>query len=209
MEALIDIEQGSDEWRAARCGIPTASCFGRILTPTGKRSTQADAYMRELLAEWASGTPKEHYVTKDMQNGTDLEPEARAFYEFEQGASVKQVGLVFLDGTRTIAASPDGLVGDNGGLEIKCPKPATHIETVLSLGIPLKYNPQVQGNLWVTGREWWDFLSYCPGLRPYVTRVHRKTGYIKLLSDEVRYFVYKMLTKRKTLANMGFGPENL
>lgn len=196
----VDCEQGTPQWHDARRGIPTASCFNKIFTSQGKPATSASTYMDELLAAWFMGET-ENYTNEWMQRGTELEPEARGWYEFVHGP-VDQVGLVYLDDRKLISCSPDGLQ-ESGGLEIKCPKASTHVNYMLSGKCPAQYVPQVQGNIWICEREWWDFLSYHPDSpNQFLIRVMRDDKYIKALSEAVESFVDKMLTKREKLQNI-------
>lgn len=167
---LIDCEQGTPEWHAARMGIPTASQFARIMTPAKRGySSQASGYICELIAE-LRGVEKDRYTSDAMQHGIDTEAEARAWYAFTRDIDVRQVGFCMTDDGR-FGCSPDGLVGDDGGAEIKCPEPKTHVEYLLDGGLPLAYKCQVHGSLFVTGRAWWDFVSYCPPMPELVVRV--------------------------------------
>ena len=158
---IHDLEQRSPEWYAVRCGIPTASNFKKIITSQGKPSTSATGYMHELLAEWM-GASKEPFETEWMVRGTEMEAEAMAFYEFQTGLDVKQVGFITeLDGL--VGCSPDGLMPSKG-LEMKSPKASTHVKYLLDGACPADYVPQVQGCMWITGMDEWDFLSYHPSL---------------------------------------------
>ena len=158
----LDCEQGTEEWLAARCGIPTATGISNIVTPTGKKSGSYLPYLAELIAESIEGL-KENYKSEDMTRGNELEPFARAAYEFETGNAVVQVGGVYLNSDKDLMISPDGLIPNlRKGLEIKCPQMKTHIKYLLQGGVPQEYLIQVQSALWVTGYETWDFVSYCP-----------------------------------------------
>lgn len=158
----LDCEQGTEEWLAARCGIPTATGISNIVTPTGKKSGSYLPYLAELIAESIEGL-KENYKSEDMARGNELEPFARAAYEFETGNAVIQVGGVYLNADKDLMISPDGLIPNLcKGLEIKCPQIKTHIKYLLQGGVPQEYLIQVQSALWVTGYETWDFVSYCP-----------------------------------------------
>lgn len=158
----LDCEQGTEEWLAARCGIPTATGISNIVTPTGKKSGSYLPYLAELIAESIEGL-KENYKSEDMARGNELEPFARAAYEFETGNAVVQVGGVYLNADKDLMISPDGLIPNlRKGLEIKCPQMKTHIKYLLQGGVPQEYLIQVQSALWVTGYETWDFVSYCP-----------------------------------------------
>lgn len=158
----LDYEQGTEEWLAARCGIPTATGISNIVTPTGKKSGSYLPYLAELIAESIEGL-KENYKSEDMARGNELEPFARAAYEFETGNTVVQVGGVYLNADKDLMISPDGLIPNlRKGLEIKCPQMKTHIKYLLQGGVPQEYLIQVQSALWVTSYETWDFVSYCP-----------------------------------------------
>lgn len=194
---ILDVPQRSEEWYAGRIGIPTASSFDRILTPTGKPSSQQMSYMGELIAEWATGTPAEMFTSSAMDEGIAREPESKGYYEFETGLDVTEVGLVYLDEQRMIGCSPDGLIGDDGGLEMKNPAPHTHVGYVLESAVPKKYTLQVQGCLWICQRDWWDFMSYHPDFPPLIYRARRNEKLIKVLSAEVNTFVEKMLEQRE------------
>lgn len=193
---LLDCAQGSDEWKNARLGIPTASQFNRILTAGGKPSEQATAYMAELIAEKITGQPQDGFVSEDMQRGIELEPQARAAYEFESGNAVEQIGGVYLDEHKTVMCSPDGLMPElKKGLEIKCPKLATHIRYILDGQLPAAYKLQVQGALWITGYDTWDFVSYHPDYTPcptWILTVPRDEKTIALLDKHIRAFAEKL-----------------
>ena len=159
----LDCEQGSEEWLQARLGIPTATGFENIVTATGKKSSAQIKYMAELIEESIIGLQDESFKSRFMERGNQLEPLARSAYEFITGNAVTQVGGVYLDENKEVMVSPDGLIPElKKGLEIKCPKMSTHIRYLLECGVPSEYVIQVQANLWVTGYETWDFISYCP-----------------------------------------------
>jgi len=179
---LIDCEQGSDEWISARLGVPSASMFGKIITTQGKWSTQADAYINQLVAEKLTGEQTYVYQNEHMARGTELEPEARTMYEFIKEVEVNEVGFCLHD-TLDAGCSPDGLIAEDGGLEIKCPAPATHVEYLKAGVLPSKYKQQVMGCLWITGREWWDFVSYHPTMKTLIVRVERDEEYITALEE--------------------------
>lgn len=192
---LTHIEQGSDEWFAARCGVVTASNFKAIMTG-GAGKTRLN-YMRRLRDEIITGRPTpQSYQSAAMQRGCDLEPEARKAYEHASKYNVCEVGIVYLNENKRIAASPDGLIANNGGLEIKCPLPHNHTKYVHEACVPKQYVPQVQGNLWVTGREWWDFVSFAPEIANdshlMICRAYRDETYIKILRENVLRFVEEL-----------------
>ena len=164
IEGLItlDCEQGSEEWLAARLGIPTATGIKNIVTQSGQKSSGWVSYLAELIAESIEGG-SDGFKSNDMQRGNELEPRARMAYEFETGNDVVQVGGVYLNADKDLMVSPDGLIPNlKKGLEIKGPNMKTHIKYLLEGGVPVEYVIQVQAALWVTGYETWDFISYCP-----------------------------------------------
>lgn len=185
---ILNFEQRTPEWYAARCGIPTASGFAKIITSSGKRSTSREKYMYELAGEKLGGIIDETYQSFAMQRGTRLEAEARGLYEFGHDA-VNTVGFCLSDCGRW-GFSPDGLVGKNGGIEIKCPLIHTHVEYMLKCReeMPAEYFQQVQGALFISGREWWDFISYYPGLPPVIVREEPNEVFHRLLKDELECF---------------------
>ncbi len=193
-------EQGTDQWGRDRMAIATASSFGKILSPTGRKSTQAKAYMNVLLAEWFSGNPKPNKSFGSMQNGHDVEPEAREVYEFITGNEVCEVGVVYKNAGRLIACSPDGLLTmHRKGIEIKCPDEHTHIGYLSDDELPLTYTPQVQGSMYVTGYDEWDFMSYHPKYPPLLITVKRDEKYIIKLDQALNEFNAEMNVKRKKL----------
>lgn len=181
---ILTMEQGSPEWYQARLGIPTASCFDKILTPTGKSSTQASAYANTLLAEWLCGQPLEDFNNGWMERGKKLEKSARAYYQMIADADVTQVGLVLRDDGKA-GCSPDGLVGDVGMLQIKVPAPHTHVGYLLKSEAPTGYYSQLQGEMYIAEREWNDFLSFHPLMPPVLVRVERDEKHIAKLIREI------------------------
>lgn len=158
------IEQGTDEWRLQRCGLATASRFADVMA-TVKTGESADRrnYRAQLVCERLTGKPVETYSNRAMLVGTEREPDARALYQVRTRRLVDEAGFVRIEGMAA-GASPDGLIGDDGLLEIKCPNPATHIDYLrLPVGeCPKAYFWQVQGQMLATGRAWCDFVSYHP-----------------------------------------------
>lgn len=184
----LDVQQGTQEWQDARAGIPTASNFSKILTSTGKPSTQREKYLYTLAAERIIGKSMESYKNASMERGQELEAEARALFEIVKDVTVETVGICFKDDSMTIGGSPDGLVGEDEGLEIKCPESHTHVGYLLAGVLPTEYFQQVQGNLFVTGRKRWWFMSYYPGLKPLIVPVERDEKFIDILDAELIKF---------------------
>ncbi len=194
--------QGSDEWHKDRAGIPSASNFKEIITPTGKATvgSKADTYRNQLIAEWHVGGPVDSMEpTFWMKRGIELEQEACDLYEFTKDVKIEKVGFCFKDEKKLVGCSPDGLVGDDGLWETKCPKAGTLIGYVLKGFLPSTYKPQVQGQLWVTDRDWCDFMAYHPDMTEFIIRVYRDTAYIKKLSDLADVFIEEMLEGRDLL----------
>lgn len=172
---VLNCIQGSPEWWSAREGIPTCSNFHRIITPkTQQLAGGAEDYIHELIGQKICHTPPfftENPMNAAMRHGIDTEPHARRFYEMDRNATVSQVGFLLSDCGR-YGGSPDGLVGDDGGLELKCPAIKTHVRYLLEKKLPDEYAAQVHGLLLVSGRPWWDFMSYAgPGVEPFLIRV--------------------------------------
>ena len=187
----VDCIQGSEEWFEARLGMVTASNFGKVLAK-GQGKTRS-LYMYKLVAERLTGLREEGYHDKNMDNGQVVEDEARAYYETAYDCKVDQVGFVKRDDW--IGGSPDGLIGTDGIIEIKCPLSSTHIANILSNKMPSEYRAQVQGLLWVTERQWCDFVSYDPRMvaRPMqVVCVERDNDYIVNLAAQVSVFVKEL-----------------
>jgi len=170
------MEQGTDDWFAARCGKVTASRIADVMakTKTGYGAGRKN-YMAQLVIERLTGTIADSYTNTAMQWGIDTEPYAREAYEIQTGEIVEQVGFIDHPEIEMSGASPDGLVGDKGMLEIKCPNSATHIETLLSGKVDKKYILQMHWQMMCAEREYCDFLSYDPrmpeGLKYWCKRV--------------------------------------
>lgn len=182
---ICQFEQGTDGWFMDRLGCPSGSNFAKLITATGKPSTQAEGYINQLIAEkLIKGMTYEAKVTDWMLRGTELEPEARDFYEFASDNTVELIGFCKHD-TLECGVSPDGLVGSDGLIEIKCPAPSTHVSYMRKNELPATYKQQVMGQLWVTEREWCDFVSYHPEMKTLIVRVYRDDEYISLLAEQV------------------------
>ena len=200
---ILDIEQGTDEWLKARSAIPTASMFSSIITSTGKASTSSKTYMNQLLAEHIAGGPVDAWEgNKFTSIGTEREPESRALYSLITDNDVNEVGFVFKDDKKLVGCSPDGLVGDNGLVEFKNPKASTLIGYKLANKIPAGYIPQIQGQLWVTGRDWCEFMAYHPDIGHFFIRADRDEKYITTMSGMINKFIDEMLEKREKLTKL-------
>lgn len=192
MKIYDTMEQSSPEWHEIRLGKVTASKFSAVMAG-GKGKTRL-AYMRQLAAEKLTGESQVTFSNQNMENGSILESEAREYYESVFNVKVKQVGFVAMN--NKIGCSPDGFVGKCGLVEIKCVLPATQIATILGGGMPSVHSPQVQGQLWVTGRTWCDFVSYCPAIksRPFFcVRIYRDLTYFEeILSPAIIKFTKEL-----------------
>lgn len=199
-----NVTQGTPEWLQCRLGIPTASEFDKIITPTGKPSAQADAYMNKLLAEMMVGKPVDTFEGNTWtERGNELEPSAVSFYELQNDVEATAVGFI-TDDARTMGCSPDRLIGEHGLLECKCPAPHTHVEYLLNRKIDQKYYPQLQGQLLVTGRQWVDIISYHPEMAPVVIRVEQDVAFFYTLKVLLAEFTAKLNRKRERLIDMGY-----
>jgi len=193
MEIIYDIEQGSDEWLRLRLGKLTASRFADVISK-GRGSAPSktrEAYMYQLAAEIITGEPQDSFTNKAMEWGNECEPRARAAYEIASGNNVEE--CAFITHSDWVGVSPDGLVGDDGLLEIKCPNTVTQIKRVLANKPPAEYMAQIQGQLWVSGRKWCDFVSFDPRINTdadyFCIRVERDEEYIEALESKCEIFV--------------------
>lgn len=204
---MSDIIQGSDEWRQLRLGRVTASRVADVVakTKSGWGASRAN-YAAELIAERLTGETAERFTNAAMQWGTDHEPDARAAYEFFRDASVTEIGFVEHPSISMTGASPDGLVGNDGLVEIKCPNTATHLDTLLSQTVPTKYVTQMLWQMACTGRKWCDFVSFDPRLPEsmsmFVKRVDRDDKRISELETEVAAFLGEISTKLNQLNSL-------
>lgn len=198
MEVFTDLEQGSPEWFACRAGIPTASRFATVMAK-GEGKTRSE-YMRKLAGEILTGEPSEQFGNVHTERGNAMEDEARETYAFINDAEIVRVGFI-RNGNR--GASPDSLVGTNGGLEIKTALPHIQIDRLERNRLPPEHKAQVYGNIWLAEREWWDFCSYWPRLPVLTIRVYRDEEYIKTLSDEIDRFNDELAALVERIRNYG------
>lgn len=189
--------QGSPEWMAERCGRVTASRVADVIakTKSGWGASRAN-YMAELIAERLTGVKAEGYTNAAMQHGIDTEPQARGAYQFYADVEVVEVGFIAHPTIPMTGASPDGFVGDDGLVEIKCPNTATHIETLLGASVPSKYVTQMQWQMACAGRKWCDFVSFDPRLpesmRAFIRRVERDDMMISNLERDISAFLAEL-----------------
>lgn len=206
---ILDCEQYSDEHRDARLGIPTASQFSRIITATGKPHASAMEYVYELAREAVTREPTQKHQSFDMQEGRRKEPLARNYFEFIYDAAVRQVGLIYKDEQKCFAASPDGLL-DGTGLEIFCPKFATHMANVADPENAVKRAnkiQQIQGSLFISEFDYWWFCSYWPPedkptVDQAIFKVYRDEPFIAKLEAELEKFVIELAVVTRKLKAM-------
>lgn len=187
---MLPFKQGTREWRDARLGLPTASCFDKILTPTGQPSKSAGRYLARLAAEWFLGYSLDEAETKFMERGSEYEAEARRWYEFDTDATVDEAGLCLSD-DGAWGASPDGLVGKDGLVELKIPSAEVQMMYILE-GPPSDYFVQCQGQLLVTGREWVDLVLWNPSLPKVRHRYERDADFLGALAKALRTFTLRL-----------------
>lgn len=200
------MEQRSPEWYAARLGKVTGSQVSSVLAK--KDSATRANYLSELVVERLTGQQQEFYMNEAMQHGVDTEPEARMAYESAKNVLVDELGFCDHSIIANFGVSPDGLVGEDGLIEIKCPNSKTHIDTLLSKKAPNKYIPQMMAQMACTGRKWCDFVSFDPrlpeDLQLFVVRIDRDDQYIANLEKEVSAFLAEVdetVIKLKGLKN--------
>lgn len=205
-------DQGSTSWLQDRAGHATASCFCDIIAlgKTGKPLKARDDYLMRVVVERITGEPVASASSFAMAWGTDAEPYARAEYEILTGATVREVGFVKHPVHKWIGASSDGLIGDSGGIEIKCPhNSAVHLQTWAE-GMPEAHTAQVQGQMWILGLDWIDFCSFDPRmqngaehLKLYKQRIPRDQKYIDDLEHQVLNFLAEAQVKINEFLKIG------
>jgi hypothetical protein len=192
MIPIYNVQQNTEEWFKLRVGRPSASNFDKIITSQGKPSKQRDAYLYQLAGEIITGQKEDTYQSYDMKVGIEREGEARNLYEMLYDVDVQQVGLCYLDEKMEVSCSPDGLVNEDGLVEIKCVKLSTQVQYLLENRLPPTYTCQCQGQLFVTDRKWLDFVSYYPAMPPLVVRVYPDRKVIDPLREELKSFVKEL-----------------
>lgn len=207
MKIHTEFQQGSALWMQARAGIPTASEFDQLVSPEWKARTgqMPRSYLATKLAEWWIGGPLLGFNSFATEQGQILEDEAKPWYCLEYGEAVTSVGLCTTD-DGMIGCSPDGLLGADGGLEIKCPSIETHVGYLLDGGLPKEYRAQVQGGLFVTGRPWWRFVSYRRQLPALVLTIERDEEAQSALRTALAEFLVRLQSGKQRLIELNGGP---
>jgi hypothetical protein len=188
MSIIIDCEQRSEIWLSLICGNVGASSISNIITTKGEPSKSRDDYMMTLAAERITGKSEVGFTTQAMLNGIEREAEARALFEMAHDVEVKQVGVIYKDDRKLCHCSPDGLIGDKEGYEVKNPLSKTHIKYLFGGKLPTDYFCQVQFSLYVSERESWWFMSHYPGLKPLMLKVERDEVWIGKCERELKTF---------------------
>lgn len=190
IEIFADIEQNTPEWLVCRSGIPTASCFDKVMARGrgGEESKTRRDYLYQLADEQIYNDPVETYTNANMERGRAWEAEARDIYALERDVLPERIAFI-KNHTLRAGYSPDSLIGDVGQLEIKTMFPRLWVQYLMhGDGYPSEFGPQIQGGLWVSNRKWCDLMIYWPRRRPYIVRVHRDEEYIRALAKAVATF---------------------
>lgn len=203
MIIIDDVIQGSDEWHTLRLGNPGASSMNKIITSTGQPSKQAKEYCYQLAGEYITGKHEETFKSFHMDNGLAREAEARALFELIHGVEVRQVGLVYKDERKAYHCSPDGLIGNIDGYEVKCPMMKTHIKYLFEKKLPTDYFVQVQSSLYISERLAWWFTSYYPGLEPFIIKVEPDLKFHARLEEQLESFIFELAKTIKKLKEVG------
>lgn len=198
---ILENEQGSEGWFNDRLGVATASCFNQIMT-TKQLKRSKNNYIYELAAEAITKKKQGTFTgSEHTERGHELEPKAIEYYEFINCVECKQVGLCLPFEGALYGASPDALVGDDGGLEIKSPELKTHLKYKTEGVLPDDYKHQVYGSLFVTGREWWDFMSFNELAEPFIIRTTKDDEQYNKWVDAFVPTMQDFLTDLKSIIN--------
>lgn len=203
---IIDCEQGSEAWFRCRIGIPTASEFSTIMAKgkDGGDSVTRRAYMNKLAGEVLTGLAMDSYSNEHMERGKIMEDEARDLYSLIHDVEPQRVGFVR---NGDAGCSPDSLIGQRGGLEIKTALAHIQIDRIRKNALPPEHRAQVQGNIWLCERDWWDFVSYSPKLPPLIIRVPRDDGYIATIAGAVAKFNEELAATVEMVRSYGNHPQ--
>lgn len=204
---IHDVKQKSVEWMILRSGLPTASEFDALLTPLFKVKTGEGpkTYLHKKLAEWWQGGPLLGFNVFDMDQGQMLEEQAVPWYELEFNTKIDRVGFCTTDDGR-VGCSPDGLLGDDSGIEIKCPAVHTHVGYLLAGVIPPDYAAQVHGCMYVTGRKSWKFLSHRRHFPPLVLEIPRDEEIQEKINEAIQTFLEQFEEGKQRLIEINGGP---
>lgn len=205
---IIPCEQNSLEWLVARAGVPTASEWDALISPTWeiRKGQMPTTYLAQKVAEsWLQG-PLPGFMSLDMEYGKIREEEAIPRYEFDFSETVQRVGFVTTDDGR-LGCSPDGLIADDGGIEIKCPEAKTHVGYLLNGEVPTQYLAQIHGSMMVTGRAWWKFFSYRRRFPTLVKLVERDDKIQAIIKEALEGFLVKFDKAMTKLEEINGGPR--
>ena len=206
---IHNVPQGSDQWLSLRAGIPTASELDQLITPKleVRSGEMPRTYLARKLAERWIGSPLQSFGGGAMEQGSILEEEALPMLEAEWGADISRPGFLTTDDGR-FGASPDGLLADGTGIEIKCPQPTNHVKWLLDGRVPPEHFLQCQGGLYVTGAACWRFISYCRGFPLLVVNCEPHAEAHKAIAEAIEDFTERMDGAFATVVNLnGGGPK--
>ena len=202
---IYDIEQNSEAWFQARCGRITGTRFKSLMAGDSTKAFQD--LILDIVIELATEQPDESYSNFAMERGKETEPDARKMYESEFDVEIKEAGFIVPDEDNEfhhiVGVSPDGLTTDNGMIEIKCPMAKTHLNYILKNTLPAEYKHQVQGQLFVTGLNYCDFVSYYPNMKPFIIRVYPDQDLFKQYENELNKLI-PIVNEKKELYNKYF-----
>jgi hypothetical protein len=197
------IGQRSEAWYKIKMKTISSSNFGKIITPSGKLSSQCEDYLIEIAYYDVNREIPDNFITADMQRGIDLEEEAISYYSLMTNNDVDLIGFIYLNEAKNIGCSPDGLIKKLGsGIEVKCPNNINHAKTVIKQEVPNQYIPQIQGLMWICEADSWEFISYSKAMVPFIMTIKRDDEYIKKLSDAVLSAEQRLITIKSKLKGM-------
>lgn len=201
------VEQNSLWWEMARAGLPTASEFHNLISPKFKprEGEMVESYFAMKLSERWTLTPTPGKKTPEMEFGNILEEKAKPFYTFQFNEEIMPCGFATTDDGK-IGCSPDGLIGESGGIEIKCPEAKTHTKYLMAGKLPDDYVLQVHGSMFVTGRAWWKFMSFRNKFPAYITMIERDEKIMAVIEETLYTFCDKLDAGFKRLCEMNGGP---
>jgi len=203
MAIIVDnISQGTTEWDNLRAGNPGASSISKIITNKGERSKQRDDYMRQLAGELITGHCEETFKSIHMENGLLREESARSSFELIKDVEIRKVALVYKDEQRKFHVSPDGLIGDYAGIEIKNPMMKTHVKYLLDKKLPSDYFSQIQMSLYTCELDLYYFMSCYAGLPPLILEIRRDEDFIGKLKVELEKFCLSLAMITKELREL-------